>query len=96
MQVILFGSQAREEATAESDIDILVVLSNQHIDPFLEYPNWADWVVEILLEENELVNLIFTSKERFDLVKSPLYKNIHREGILIYDRRNSMAVNEGG
>ena len=93
VEVILFGSQARNEATMESDIDVLVVLENLQMDPFLEYQNWGDWVVEILLEDQELVNLVFTSRERFDEVNTPLYRNIHLEGIVLYGRRDSMVSN---
>lgn len=82
VRVILFGSHARGEATGESDIDVLVVLSGEQTDPFMEYTNWADWVVEKLLEEQELVNLIFTSRNRFETMHTPLYLNIHQDGIV--------------
>jgi uncharacterized protein len=67
-QVILFGSQARGEASADSDIDVLVVLEDQTEDFAREYENWSDWV---------------SDEQRYNSVKSPLYLNIHSEGKLI-------------
>lgn len=86
-QVILFGSQARGEASEDSDIDVLVVLEDQTEAFAREYENWSDWVSDELLESGELVNLIITSRQRYDAVKSPLYLNARSEGILIYDGR---------
>ena len=82
-QVILFGSQARGEASADSDIDVLVVLEDQTEDFAREYENWSDWVSDELLDSGELINLIITSHQRYNSVKSPLYLNIHSEGVLI-------------
>lgn len=94
-QVILFGSQARGDASEDSDIDVLVVLEGQTEDFAREYENWSDWVSDELLESGELVNLIITSSQRYNSVKSPLYLNIHSEGILIYDRRMPVAFGAG-
>lgn len=87
-QVVLFGSQARGNASPDSDIDVLAILKEDGADPFLEYPRWAEWVVDILLDYGELVNLLFTSRSRFDSVNSPLYRNVHSEGIVIYGSRD--------
>ncbi|MCO6487861.1 MAG: nucleotidyltransferase domain-containing protein [Phaeodactylibacter sp.] len=90
-EVVLFGSQARGEASADSDIDVVAVLKEGDIDPFLEYPKWAEWVMDVMLDYGELVNLIFTSRRRFESVNSPLYQNIHSEGIVIYGNGDQMA-----
>lgn len=94
-QIILFGSQARGDANADSDIDVLVVLEDKTEDFAREYAKWSDWVSDELLESGELINLIITSHQRYYSVKSPLYLNIHSEGILIYDRRMPMAFGAG-
>lgn len=90
-QTVLFGSQARGDASEDSDIDVLAILKENGTDPFLEYPKWAEWVVDIMLDYGELVNLLFTSRSRFDSVNSPLYQNIHSEGIVIYGKGDQMA-----
>jgi predicted nucleotidyltransferase len=94
-QVILFGSQARGDAKTDSDIDVLVVLEDNTEDFAREYERWSDWVSDELLESGELVNLIITSRQRYDGVKSPLYLNAHSEGIVIYDGRMPVTFGEG-
>jgi predicted nucleotidyltransferase len=94
-QIILFGSQARGDANADSDIDILVALEDNTEDFAREYENWSDWVSDELLESGELVNLVITSCQRYDEVKSSLYLNARSEGIVIYDGRMPVAFGEG-
>lgn len=86
-KVIIFGSQARGDAKADSDIDVLVVLDDKTEAFAREYEKWSDWISDELLESGELVNLIITSRQRYDAVKSPLYLSARSEGILIYDGR---------
>jgi predicted nucleotidyltransferase len=49
VHLILFGSQARQEANADSDIDILVVL-NRSIDAWTENEWTATFISELCLE----------------------------------------------
>lgn len=45
-QVLLFGSQAEGQATKESDIDLLVILNNQHQLATLQQHNRARTVLD--------------------------------------------------
>lgn len=90
-RVILFGSQARGTSGPGSDIDVLVLLDHPDLDPFQEYRKWSEWVVETMMQSGELVNLIFSTPDRFESVKSPLYLNIHQEGIVVYEGRSKVA-----
>ncbi|GBF82695.1 nucleotidyltransferase domain-containing protein [Aphanothece sacrum] len=81
-QVILFGSQARGNATAESDIDILIILKH----PFRYYQEVqriSEFISELSLEYNQLISCCFTTSEQWQTENSAFYRNIHKEGIIL-------------
>jgi uncharacterized protein len=81
-QLILFGSQARGEATDESDIDILVVLKNLHKDKE-RHQKVIEIISDLCIDYGKLISCIYLSEERYQFEKSPLLINIAREGIVL-------------
>ncbi|NJK36872.1 MAG: nucleotidyltransferase domain-containing protein [Oscillatoriales cyanobacterium RM2_1_1] len=81
-QVMLFGSQARGEATSASDIDILIVLKDP-VDISLELQHTSHFVAQFCLEHNLLVSRFFLPCSRFETENSPFLRNIRREGIVL-------------
>ena len=81
-KVILFGSHARDTATEESDIDLLVVLKGD-IQPGLEIDRMIETIDEIDLKYDTLLAVIPISKENFEQQKSPLLLNVRKEGVVI-------------
>ncbi len=79
-KVILHGSQARGDATEDSDIDVMVVISDDlnprevgmYIDPL---------VADILLEKKELVSVIVVKESTYKEEESDILLNVRREGI---------------
>lgn len=82
VHLILFGSQARQEADSDSDIDILVVL-NRSIDAWTENERTATFISELCLEYGIVISVIFTSSVQYQAQKTALFRNIDREGILV-------------
>ena len=82
MQIILFGSQARNEAEVESDIDLLIVLKGE-VDPVLEIKKNNPWLCDLCLETDELINCIYLSEKQFQTQNTPLLRNIRKEGIAL-------------
>lgn len=60
-QIILFGSQARNEAEPDSDIDILIVLKGD-INPVQEIKKNNPWIADLCLETDKLINCVYLSE----------------------------------
>lgn len=82
VQVILFGSYARQEASSTSDIDVLIVLDDP-VNVSEELQRTSQFVAQLCLEHDVLISRLFLPKSRFETENSPLLRNIHREGILL-------------
>lgn len=81
-QIILFGSQARREATPESDVDIAVVLKGC-VNPVEEIKKNNGWLSDLCLETDALINCLYLSTEQYHTKKTPLIRNIKMEGIVV-------------
>ena len=81
LEVILFGSRARGEATEGSDIDVLVLvpkLEKDTLDSILE----AAW--EVGFEAGEVISVIPATFEEMErLSASPFFQAVQREGIRV-------------
>jgi len=83
-RIILYGSQARGNATAESDVDILVLLSS-HL-PSQDRSRIHDRLYEIGLDCDLAISAIIKSVPSWEQPISratPLYRAIQEEGILV-------------
>jgi uncharacterized protein len=81
-KTILFGSQARGDATPESDIDILIVLNNS-----FNYSQESDkisiLIADLCLEYNVLISCAFATDEQFNHHNNAFFRNIRQEGLAI-------------
>lgn len=82
VQMLLYGSRARGDATTFSDIDVLVVLKGP-VSPCEEISRTIDQVADISLRYNVVVACVFVSDEQFVQERSPLLLNVRSEGIAI-------------
>lgn len=80
--LVLYGSQARGDASFGSDIDVLVVLEGT-VDPLQEISRAGEITAAISLQYDVVISCVYVSKDRYTQEKSPLLLNIHQEGVLI-------------
>lgn len=78
--IILYGSQARQDAKEDSDIDILVVLKSS-IDPYQEINKTSNFIAELCLKYDVVISRHFISSEKFKNNNTPFLYNVHQEGI---------------
>jgi len=79
-RILVYGSFARNEATAESDIDLAVVLAGD-VAPGKEIDRMIDIITDINLEYGVLLSVYPVSEQNYQNTNSPLLMNIRREGI---------------
>ena len=81
-RVILYGSYARDEATEDSDVDVLVLT-----DPSLKASevrkSLSDLLFDVLIDEGELVSVIVIPEDYFEEHNLPFMLNVRKEGVTI-------------
>jgi uncharacterized protein len=80
VKVVLFGSQARGDATPGSDIDVMVVLKGE-VQPSEELEQTGDLVAALSLKYDVLLSTIFRPEEAFYHSETPLLINVRQEGV---------------
>ncbi len=81
VKVIMFGSQARGDATKYSDIDLFVIVPS--LDDKTRYLI-SDITWEVGFEAGKVVSAIPTTEEKMKRdAFLPLYKNVKREGVAV-------------
>ena len=83
-QIILYGSVARREETAESDIDIAIILDVTQASAIRE--RFIEWNSEMDMKYNRVFSIVDIEKSQMDKWGNvlPFYKNIREEGVVLW------------
>ncbi len=82
VRLVLFGSQARGDAEAGSDIDVLVVLRGM-VSPSAEISRTSEIVAKLSLQNDVVISCVFMDEDRFMRRNGPLLRNIRKEGVAV-------------
>ena len=84
IEIILYGSVARKEADAESDIDIAVIIENSQYDDQRE--KFMFWNSEMDMKYDRVFSIIDIEKEKLNKWGNvlPFYKNIMKDGVVLW------------
>ncbi|MBC5797569.1 nucleotidyltransferase domain-containing protein [Anabaena aphanizomenioides LEGE 00250] len=81
-KVILFGSRARGDHHADSDLDILIVLK----EPFnysQEVEKTSIFISELSLEFDLVISRVFAETKDFNSKNTPFFMNVRKEGVIL-------------
>lgn len=83
--IILYGSYARREENAQSDVDIVAIVRGDRIDLQKKLRVIWEATAEIGLENDVVVSPTVVPLDEFEFYKNslPYYMNIEKEGIKV-------------
>ena len=79
-KVILYGSEARGQAAADSDVDVLVLLADP-IDYGRDLEISLNALYPLSLQIGRRISAKPVSAVQYETVDCPLFRSVHREGI---------------
>ena len=85
-KVILYGSYARGDFRADSDVDIMVLLDMSDLD-LKAYSQQLSYMTYDFKLDNDLnIKPIAKSEDHFKkwVVNYPFYANVYKEGVVLY------------
>lgn len=91
LEIRLFGSYARGQATKDSDVDILMVLDSYDFNEDRWIASLSDLAME-KVDYDDLLSVLRMSKEHWkehQQLKTPLYEEIEKDGILLWPKLKS-------
>ncbi len=81
-KILIFGSQARKEASETSDIDVLLLYPDA-VNPGTEIRRISPILADLNLRFQVLISILPAAEEKYQKSQSLFWKNIKREGINI-------------
>ncbi|OYD13898.1 hypothetical protein CH333_09580 [candidate division WOR-3 bacterium JGI_Cruoil_03_44_89] len=82
IEIVLYGSYARGEASEDSDIDIFVLLKKVK-NPFKERQKFAQIVWELSLKNDIVISALPVEYEQFQNKSLPIFCQAREEGVMI-------------
>jgi predicted nucleotidyltransferase len=86
VRVVLFGSQARDEAEPDSDIDVMLVLRGP-VNPHEEIRRLSSFTSGLSLKHDLVISCVYISDEDFGSEQSPLMLAAAGEGAILAGQR---------
>lgn len=85
--VILYGSYARGDYTADSDVDIMILVNLPEEDIQSSRSQVSEVTYDFNMEHDMLIMAVVKGTEHFRywLPVHPFYQNVEREGVRLYD-----------
>ena len=81
-ETYLFGSYARGDYDSDSDIDVLIVLSD--FEKYgAELKRTSELIGNLSLDFGTTVSVVFSREKEWQTNKLPLWMNIHAEGVAV-------------
>ncbi len=82
INMILYGSQARQEAISGSDIDVLIILDGP-LSPLVEIARTSEIVSDLSLKYDEVISCMFVSSQEWAEERSSFLLSVQQEGVWV-------------
>ena len=84
IQIVLYGSTARGNADADSDIDIAIFVSDRLTSR--QEDQLSDLIVDLNLKYNKVFSVVDIDQQTYLKWRNvtPFYQNVDREGIILW------------
>ena len=84
LQIVLYGSVARQEETPESDVDIAIIVQDNYIAKVFD--RFMEWNAELDMKYERVFSIIDIERSKMDKWGSilPFYRNINEDGIILW------------
>lgn len=85
-EVILYGSYARGDFNADSDIDIMILLDITDLEAKVYFDSLIDMTYDFNMDNDLDINPYAKSKAHFMkwVNDYPFYANVNKEGVVLY------------
>ena len=90
--IVLFGSYARGDFHEESDVDYLVVLTDNDVSAFKETSKVSPTLNEYYLATGVTLSVVATSETQLMESTKPFFKEVRKDKKLIYERRPAYVI----
>mgnify|MGYP001603311191 CR=1 FL=1 len=80
VEAVLFGSQARNDAEPDSDIDVMLVLRGP-VNPHEEIRRISAFKSQLCLKHDVVISCVYVSEAEYHHDETPLMLNVRREGV---------------
>ena len=80
VRLVMFGSSARDEATSDSDIDVLIVLSGP-LDDWCETQRTSEVTSELSMKFDIEISRFFSTPEDYENKPLSFFENVRRDGV---------------
>ncbi|MBR2214698.1 MAG: nucleotidyltransferase domain-containing protein [Selenomonadaceae bacterium] len=86
-KIILYGSYARGDYNAESDIDIMILIDDDEVFSRTKNDELYARTFDFTMEHDVFVEACVKSKHTYDFWNEvhPYYRNIKTEGVILYE-----------
>ena len=81
--IVLFGSYARGDYDEESDIDLMILLSDEQVNTIAEGFRLSELTMNLILDYGKAISPLPVAEQKYASSFMSVYENARREGLFV-------------